>query len=155
MAFFTTRQMKINGKFYPVAVLVDRPMEIDEIASQIAEVSTVSKADTVAVLAALPSVMARGMNSGRSVHLQDIGFFRYTAATRKGGRDTAKEVTAADILRARVRFTPETRFSGETATRALAPESVHWTRYDGKPVEDPSDNEGAGGDDGESPDPIV
>lgn len=30
MAFFKPRQMKINGKFYPTAVLVDRPMEIEK-----------------------------------------------------------------------------------------------------------------------------
>ena len=48
MAFFKAQQMKTNGKYYPVAVLVDRPMEIDEIAAQIAEASTVAKADVVA-----------------------------------------------------------------------------------------------------------
>lgn len=145
MAFFKAQKVKINGKFYPVAVLVDRPMEIDEIAAQIAEASTVAKADVVAVLASLPTVMARGMNAGRSVHLQDLGFFRYTAAARKGGRDTAEEVTANDIVRARIRFTPETRFSGDTATRALAPTEVHWTRYNGQPQPDPEDPDG--GDD--------
>lgn len=156
MAFFKAQQMKVNGKFYPTAVLVDRPMEIDEIASQIAEASTVAKADVVAVLAALPTVMARGMNAGRSVHLQDVGHFRFTAATRKGGRDTAKEVTAADIVRARVRFIPETRYSGDAATRALTPESVHWTRFDGQPQPDPSEPDGGGssgsdGDQNENP----
>lgn len=160
MAFFKPTQMKINGKFYPVAVLVDRPMEIDEIAEQIAEMSTVSKADTVAVLAALPGVMARGMNAGRSVHLQDLGFFRYTVAARKGGRDKAEDVTANDVLRARVRFTPETRYSGDTTTRALTPASVRWTRFNGTPVPDAGDDTdggnggggtGGGGEDSEDP----
>lgn len=152
MAFFKAQQMKTNGKYYPVAVLIDRPMEIEEIAAQIAEASTVAKADVVAVLASLPSVMARGMNAGRSVHLQDLGHFRYTAAARKGGRDTAGEVTADDILRARVRFTPETRFSGDTATRALAPGEVHWTRFDGQPQPDPAEpGTGGGGSDDDDP----
>lgn len=149
MAFFKARQMKVNGKYYPTAVLVDRPVEIDEIASQIAEASTVAKADVVAVLAALPAVMARGMNAGRSVHLQDVGHFRYTAAARKGGRDTADKVTASDIVRARVRFTPETRFSGDSTTRVLTPDTVHWTRFDGEPQPDPSEPGGGGG--GEDP----
>lgn len=151
MAFFKAQQMKTNGKYYPVAVLVDRPMEIDEIAAQIAEASTVAKADVVAVLAALPSVMARGMNAGRSVHLQDLGHFRYTAAAKKGGRDTAKEVTADDIARARVRFTPETRFSGDTTTRALTPGEVRWTRFDGQPQPDPEDPDAGDGGQDESP----
>ena len=71
MAFFKAQQMKTNGKYYPVAVLVDRPMEIDEIAAQIAEASTVAKADVVAVLAALPSVMARGMNAASTCQTLD------------------------------------------------------------------------------------
>lgn len=149
MAFFKAREMKINGKFYPVAVLIDDPMEIDELAAQIAEASTVSKADAVAVFAALPSVMARGMNAGRSVHLQDVGYFRYTAAARKGGRDKAEDVTADDILRARVRFTPETRFSGDTTTRALTPKDVRWKRYDGATVPNPDGEDDTTPDTGE------
>lgn len=161
MAFFKPTQMKINGKFYPVAVLVDRPMEIDEIAEQIAEMSTVSKADTVAVLAALPGVMARGMNAGRSVHLQDLGFFRYTAEAKKGGKDSADEVNATDVVRTRVRFTPETRYSADrSATRALTPQNVRWTKWGGQVSDDPStgdDNEdtGSGGDgNGEDENPM-
>lgn len=50
MAYFKAKKMKINGRYYPVAVLTDRPMEIDEVAEQIAEASTVSKADVLAVL---------------------------------------------------------------------------------------------------------
>lgn len=119
-----------------------------------AEASTVAKADVVAVLAALPSVMARGMNAGRSVHLQDIGHFRYTVAARKGGRGTAKEVTADDILHARVRFTPETRFSGDTTTRALTPSGVRWTRFDGQPQPDPDEPDGGSGDDKEDENPL-
>ena len=146
MAFFKPKQMKVNGQFYPVAVLVDKPMEIDELAEQIAEVSTVSKADIVAVFASLPSVMSRGMNAGRSVHLQDVGYFRYTADAKKGGQPTAEEVTANDVARTRVRFTPETKYStGRTATtRALAPESVRWTKWGGETVADPSEGSGSG-----------
>lgn len=159
MAFFKPQQMKVNGQFYPVAVLVDRPMEIDELAEQIAEVSTVSKADIVAVFASLPSVMARGMNAGRSVHIQDVGYFRYTADAKKGGQPTAEEVTAADVARTRIRFTPETKFNtGRTATtRSLAPENVRWTKWGGGTVADPSEGTGTGSgstggnDDGDNP----
>ena len=79
MAFFKAQQMKTNGKFYPVAVLVDRPMEINEIAAQIAEASTVAKADVVAVLASAngekitflavcgPEAVKRGIKAGELV----------------------------------------------------------------------------------------
>lgn len=142
MAFYKAKQMKQNGKFYPVAILVDEPMDIEEIAEQIAAESTVSKADALAVFASLPHVMARGMNAGRSVHIPYVGHFRYTAAARKGGKDKAEDVSADDILRARIRFVPETRYQGDAATRALAPSLVHWTRWDGAEQTDPSAGEG-------------
>lgn len=156
MAYFKPTKMKSTGKFYPTAVLVDKPMEIDELAEQIAEISTVSKADIVAVLASLPTVMSRGMNSGRSVHLQDLGFFRYTIDARKGGRDTEKEVVPNDVERTRVRFTPETHFAtGRTATRALSPASVRWVKWNGAIVDESGTTEGGGtggsGDENDNP----
>lgn len=132
MAYYKPKQMKVDGKWYPVAVITDRPAEIDEVSEQIAESSTVAKADVVAVLSALPSVMSRLMNAGRSVHLQDLGFFRYTIAAKKGGKDTAEEVTADDIAHARIRFMPESTLgSNGTMTRALSAR-VHWTRWEGE-----------------------
>lgn len=148
MAFFKVTKMKSTGKYYPTAVLVDKPVEIDELAEQIAEISTVSKADIVAVLASLPGVMSRGMNSGRSVHLQDLGFFRYTIDARKGGRDTEKEVVPDDVERTRIRFTPETHFStGRVATRALAPESVRWVKWGGATTDNGGNADDGGGSD--------
>ncbi len=160
MAFFKVSKMKSTGKYYPTAVLVDEPMETDELAEQIAEISTVSKADVVAVLASLPSVMSRGMNSGRSVHLQDLGFFRYTIDARKGGRDTEKEVVPDDVERTRIRFTPETRFSsGRVATRTLTPDSVRWVKWKGSTTDESgntggSGNEGSGSDGDQEENPL-
>lgn len=146
MAYFKVQKMKRNERYYPVAVLTDRPMETDEIAQQISEASTVSKADVVAVLAALPTVMARGMDAGRSVHLQDIGRFRYTIATKKGGQATAKEVTANDVDHTRVHFTPEgSRRQAGVVTRALS-DSAHWVKWTG--TTDASTSEGGGTEQG-------
>lgn len=146
MAYFKVQKMKRNERYYPVAVLTDRPMETDEIAQQISEASTVSKADVVAVLAALPTVMARGMDAGRSVHLQDIGRFRYTIATKKGGQATAKEVSANDVDHTRVHFTPEgSRRQAGVVTRALS-DSAHWVKWTG--TTDASTSEGGGTEQG-------
>lgn len=150
MAYYKAQKMKINGRYYPVAVITDRPMETDELAQQISEASTVSKADVVAVLAALPSVMTRGMDAGRSVHLQDVGYFRYTAAAKKGGQETAEKVTASDIDYARVQFRPETQFKNGATTRVLS-NNVHWTRWEGKEAEGTSEGEGEGEGGGELP----
>lgn len=146
MAYFKVQKMKRNERYYPVAVLTDRPMETDEIAQQISEASTVSKADVVAVLAALPTVMARGMDAGRSVHLQDIGRFRYTIAAKKGGQATAKEVSANDVDHTRVHFTPEgSRRQAGVVTRALS-DSAHWVKWTG--TTDASTSEGGGTEQG-------
>lgn len=139
MAFYNVKQLKPTDKYYPVAVLVDEPMEIDEIARQISDMCTVNKADIVAVLTALPTVMSRGMNAGRSVHLDEIGYFRYTINARKGGRDTAKEVTEEDIESVRIRFTPETSYpTGKGTTRSLVDADIRWTKWTGAEVSDGS-----------------
>lgn len=153
MAYFKAKQMKVNGRYYPVAVLTDRPMEIDEVAEQIAEASTVSKADVLAVLNALPPVMARGMNAGRSVHLDGVGRFRYTIAAKKGGKATPEEVTANDVERTRIHFTPEGTRSQRVVTRALT-HRAHWTLWTGSTVSDseeetPGTGGTGGSDDGE------
>ena len=154
MAYFKPKQLKSNGKYYPYAVITDRPMETDELVEQIMEMSTVHKADVLAVLSVLPSVMARGMNAGRSVHLQDIGFFRYTIAARKGGQDTLDKVTADDIELTRIRFTPETHYTqGRAVTRNLAPASVRWTRWNGE-EKSATGGTGSGGSEEEGGSPL-
>ena len=156
MAYFKVRKMKMNDRYYPVAVLTDRPMETEEIAEQFSEACTVSKADVVAVLAALPSVMARGMDAGRSVHLQDIGRFRYTIATKKGGQATAKEVSANDVDHTRVHFTPEgSRRQAGVVTRALS-ESAHWVKWNGTAEDATTEGGGTdqGGDGGQDESPL-
>ncbi len=147
MAYFKPKMMAVNQKWYPVAVITDRPAELDEIAEQISEASTVAKADVAAVLAALPSVMKRLMNAGRGVHLQDIGHFRFTVAARPGGKDKAEEVTANDIQHARIRFQPESTRSGSSGamSRALS-EGIHWTLWKGETLPDNPDEEGGGGE---------
>ena len=131
MAYFKPKQLKSNGKYYPYAVITDRPMETDELVEQIMEMSTV-----------------------RSVHLQDIGFFRYTIAARKGGQDTPDKVTAEDIELTRIRFTPETHYTqGRAVTRNLAPASVRWTRWNGE-EKSATGGTGSGGSEEEGGSPL-
>lgn len=95
MAFYNVIKKKINGRFYPQAVLVDKPFETDELADKLAQVSTVSRADVYAVLKDLPLVMTDMMNAGRSVRLEGLGTFRYTIdAVKYGGTQAASAETA-------------------------------------------------------------
>ena len=58
MAFFKKVQQKINGLWYPKSVTVGKPVSTDEVADRLAQISTVSRADTYAVLKDLAGVLA-------------------------------------------------------------------------------------------------
>lgn len=49
MAFYKKQQLKSNGKWYPHSITVGKPVDTDKIAQRLAEISTVSPADTYAV----------------------------------------------------------------------------------------------------------
>lgn len=59
--------MKTNGKCHPQAVQVDQPFTTKELADALAEISTVSYADVMAVLGNLPGVMGKMMAQGKNV----------------------------------------------------------------------------------------
>ena len=83
MAFYKKIQMKVNGKWYPKSVLVGFAITTEQVAKRVAAESTVSPADVCAVLTALGGVMGDYMVQGRSVKLDGIGSFYFTAATNK------------------------------------------------------------------------
>lgn len=129
MAFYRKVKKKINGKWYPQSVLVGSPVTTDEVADRLAAESTISPADTRAVLTALGSVLADYMSKGRSVKLDGIGSFYLTATAARNGADTEKEVTASQIVGTRVRFTPETRYrsgAARVASRSLIDDRIVW-----------------------------
>ena len=83
MAFYKKMQMKVNGKWYPKSVLVGSAITTEQVAKRVAAESTVSPADVRAVLTALGGGMCDDMAQGRSVKLDGIGSFYFTAATNK------------------------------------------------------------------------
>ena len=94
MAYFKKKQMKANGKWYPVAVTIGRPVGTDVIAKKLADLSSLSTGDVKSVLDLLGGVLGDYMNQGRSVKLDGVGTFYYTANTEGKGVDTEKEVGA-------------------------------------------------------------
>ena len=136
MAFYKKAKMKVNGKWYPKSVLVVSPATTEQVAKRIAVESTVSPADVRAVLTALGGVMGDYMAQGRSVKLDGIGSFYFTASTNKNGVATEKEVTAKLINGVRVRFIPETRFrgsgKGRVSTRSLSDVDIDWEEWKGE-----------------------
>ena len=136
MGFYKKTKMKVNGKWYPKSVLVMSPVSTEQIAKRIAAESTVSPADVRAVLTALGGVMGDYMSQGRSVKLDGVGSFYFTAVTSKNGVDKPEDVNATLIRGVRVRFIPETRYrgagKGRVSTRGLSDVDIEWEEWKGK-----------------------
>lgn len=160
MAFFKKVKQKINGLWYPKSVTVGKPVSTDEIADRLAQISTVSRADTYAVLKDLGGVLGDYMAQGRTVKLDGVGTFYYTAIATHQGVDSEDKVKASLISGVRVRFIPETTrtTAGKVATRSLVSNNIFWEEWGGKQAtsiggEGGDSEEGGGG--GEAPDPTV
>ena len=126
MAFFKHIYKKLSKLWYPQALTVDKPVEMGELCEQIALISTVSKADSKAALAALGLVMGNFMNAGRSVRVEGLGTFYYTCTSEGKGKATKEEVDASCITGTRVRFVPESSRQGNVITRGLIGKNVTW-----------------------------
>ena len=128
MAFYKKSQLKSNGLWYPRSIVVGDAATTDEVAQRLADISTVSLGDTYNVLKNLSTVLKAFMKEGRSVKLDGVGTFYYTADATKQGVATAEEVSAKQIVGVRVRFLPETArtASGKVGTRALVDDDIQW-----------------------------
>ena len=128
--------MKINKKWYPKSVLVGSPVSTEQLCKRIGAESTVSPADVRAVLTALAPIMADYMSQGRSVKLDGVGSFYFTAVTTKNGVDKEEDVNATLIRGVRVRFIPETRYrgagKGRVSTRGLSDVDIEWEEWKGE-----------------------
>ena len=136
MAYYKKMYNEKTGVHYPLAVVVGKPIETKKIAQRLAQISTVSYADVVAVLAELPGVMADYMAQGKSVRLEGFGTFRYALDT-DGVQDRTDFDFQKQVKAVRVRFIPTKEGGsnkGGTATRALVPTGIEWLKYDGQPA---------------------
>lgn len=150
MAFFKKIKQKINGLWYPQSVTVGKPVKTDEIADRLAQISTVSRADTYAVLKDLGAVLGDFMAAGRTVKLEGVGTFYYTADTAGKGVDAPEKVNASQITGVRVRFIPEVtrKSNSEVATRSMVSSNIFWEEWGGKTNENESGGSGEGEDPG-------
>lgn len=129
MAFYKKFQSKLNDLWYPKAITTGTPITTDKVADKLSLLSTVTRGDTYAVLKNLGSVMADYMAMGRTVKIEGVGTFYYTAAANKKGVATAAEVNSGQINGIRVRFIPEVKrsTSKQITTRSMVDVNVDWT----------------------------
>lgn len=131
MAFFKKMKLKTNGKWYPQSVTVGKPVSTMELAQRISRQCTVNPADTYAVLTALGGALGEFMAEGRTVKLENMGTFYYTANAEGNGVETAEEVSAAQIKGVRVRFIPQKHLnqSSKVLSRSLVKENISWEEW--------------------------
>ena len=128
MEYYIKQQAKVNNKWYPRSITVGKPVSTDNVADKLAELSTVTRGDAYAIMKNLGSVMASYMAAGRTVKLEGVGTFYYTAKANKQGVDTADEVSADQITAVRVRFIPEVNRTSnrQVSTRSLINNELFW-----------------------------
>ena len=148
MGFYKVRRHKKTQLYYPQAITVGKQITTAQVASLLADRSTVTKADAYAVLSELGGVMSTFMAQGRSVHLDGLGSFRYTINATKQGVEKEEDVSANQIKSIRVRFVPEmTRNADKSvATRTMQPTAVDWFLW-GKEDEKKMSDDGSTGED--------
>ena len=107
MANYRKRYSHITHKWTPVAA-VSKTLSTRKLAEHIEKESTVSVADVMAVLYALPHVLRDAMANGYSAKLDGIGSFALTVQCHKTGVDRAEDVDPyTQITNVKVQFRPE------------------------------------------------
>lgn len=94
-------------KFYPSIASSGRKT-LRQMAERISQISTVSSADTMAVLEALLTTIPDELAAGNIVELGDFGNFWLRSSSE--GADTAADVRAAQIKTLLPRFNPGKEF---------------------------------------------
>lgn len=153
MAYYKKKQAPVNKKWYPQSVTIGKPVTTKEIAQKLADLSSLSTGDVKSVLDLLGGVLGDFMNSGRTVKLDGIGTFYYTADAQGNGVDSPDKVSAKQIKGTRVRFIPELfrNSSSGVTTRSMVNTNIFWEEL---PDAASASDAGDGDDDGESPDPV-
>lgn len=158
MIFWKRVQQAINDLWYPRSVTVGKPVETQELANRIARESTVSPADTHAVLRALPAIMADFMKESRAIHFEGLGWFRYTITSAGKGVEKKEDVSSDQITGLRVQFAPDRvrNMSGGYTHALIADEGITFMEWLGKESDETQipdggdeDKPGGGGGDGE------
>ena len=126
------KKQKIGKKWYPRSFTVGT-YDTKEVARRLAELSTVSKGDTYAVLMGLGEVLVSMLESGNSVKLDGLGTFYLVGNANGQGVDTPEEVSPEQFRKVTVAFIPEySRAQNNRVTkRTIVPRHVEWTALEG------------------------
>ncbi|MDO4165372.1 MAG: DNA-binding protein [Bacteroides sp.] len=151
MAFFKRIQKKVNNMWYPQSVTWGKAVTTREVADELSVLSTVTRGDTYAVMENLGRVLSSYMGQGRTVKIDGVGTFYYTANTSKNGVATAEEVSSSQINGVRVRFIPEVErsSSNQIMTRSMVNTKIVWEEWGGDSTNTSGSTDNTGGESGE------
>lgn len=112
-----TRKADAVTKFYPQLVTLGHNVDLDSIAYQMKEKSSLSLGDIQSVLTNFVEAMRTSLYNGQSVNIQNFGVFSLSARTI--GTEIEKECTPKNILTVKINFRPSTSVKPNlTSTRA-------------------------------------
>ena len=130
------------------------PMETDDITSHIEHASSMSRGDIAGVLSELSRVVAGALGSGRRVHIEGLGYFRYVLDTI--GVSTLEEFDFEKQVKAvRVEFIPEREktASGLYLRKLVDSDELEWIELAPTTKDyDPATDTGDGGSSTTEPD---
>lgn len=115
------RNLEAEPKYYAI-VKSDGRADTQNVARSINSMSTVSSADTAAVLEAFLQVVPEKLADGKIVELGDFGTFRVTVSSE--GAAQPDELSARNITDTRVIFTPGKRFKQVLSTIEFQKETL-------------------------------
>ena len=153
MEFFKRIQKK-NKLWYPQSVTWGKAVSTREVADELAAISTVTRGDTYAVMENLGRVLSNYMGQGRTVKINGVGTFYYTANAAKNGVETEKEVNATQINGVRVRFIPEVErnVGHQVTTRSMVNTRIVWEEWGKASTSTGGSGSGSGSGNGGNPD---
>lgn len=148
MAFFKRTQKKVNNLWYPQSITWGKAVTTREVADELSMLSTVTRGDTYAIMENLGHVLSSYMGQGRTVKINGMGTFYYTATSSKKGVQTPEEVSASQINGVRVRFIPEVErnMSNKIVTRSMVSTKIAWEEWGKGAAGNNGDNDSDNGD---------
>ncbi|MBE6283433.1 MAG: DNA-binding protein [Mediterranea massiliensis] len=122
---------KEGKKLYHPMIVLTGSVKLEQIANDLAELSSLSPGDTYNVVKNLPGVIQRYLANGNSVFLDGLGSFAPTLNNSGNGVEKAEDVTA-NGARLKIIFRPSAKknIDGTVSTRALS-NGYNFGRMDG------------------------
>lgn len=138
---------------YVAQNLITNTVNFRDLCKEISMYGMIPEGAVKHVIDALIDTLNTNLNKGLSVQLGDFGWFR--AGIRSKSQNTAEEVDADTIQRAKIVFTPGYKFKDmldKVSLHKVQPSSDNVVGGDGEPGDPGNPDERNGG--GEAPDPL-